>query len=156
MIRPRFNVIAIPPPIPAPFKRVGGRSASHGADFGAVATGPNSSELPCQDFARNPESCERFSYASLPCQPSRHRPALLIRVEDRKFSIGVSSGSWVERIRIAQLCVAFQQPRQMFFIAASVRAFSALSGSTYLPGSDADCVLRVADLSAAMGGDILS
>jgi hypothetical protein len=44
----------------------------------------------------------------------------------------------------------------MFFIAASVRAFSALSRSTNFPGSDVGGVLDVADLPAAMGGDILS
>jgi hypothetical protein len=49
-----------------------------------------------------------------------------------------------------------QQPRHMFFTAASVRAFSALSGSTNFPGSDAGCVLDVADLPGAMGADILS
>jgi hypothetical protein len=43
----------------------------------------------------------------------------------------------------------------MFFIAASVRAFSALSGSTIFPGSDAG-FLDVADLPGAMGGDTLS
>jgi hypothetical protein len=48
-----------------------------------------------------------------------------------------------------------QQPRQMFFIAASVRAFSALSGSAYFSCCDAG-VLDVAALSGAVGGDILS
>ena len=43
----------------------------------------------------------------------------------------------------------------MFFIAASVRAFSALSGSTYFSCADAG-VLAVADLPGAMGGEILS
>jgi hypothetical protein len=43
----------------------------------------------------------------------------------------------------------------MFFIAASVRAFSALSGSTIFPCCDAG-VLDVADLPGAIGGAILS
>ena len=50
---------------------------------------------------------------------------------------------------------ACQQPRQMFFIAASVRAFSALSGSAYFSCCDAG-VLDVAALSGAVGGEILS
>jgi hypothetical protein len=49
-----------------------------------------------------------------------------------------------------------QQPRHMFFIAASVRAFSALSRSPTRPSSEVGGVLDVADLPAAMGGDILS
>jgi hypothetical protein len=48
-----------------------------------------------------------------------------------------------------------QQPRHMFLIAASVRAFSALSGSTIFPCCDAG-VLDVADLPGAIGGAILS
>jgi hypothetical protein len=44
----------------------------------------------------------------------------------------------------------------MFFIAASVRAFSAPSRSTNRSGPDVGGVLDVADLLAAMGGDILS
>jgi hypothetical protein len=43
----------------------------------------------------------------------------------------------------------------MFFVAASVRAFSALNGSTFFPCSGGG-VLSVADLPGAMGGDILS
>jgi hypothetical protein len=54
------------------------------------------------------------------------------------LAISISSRSETnERPRFAILAAMDQQPRHMFFVAASVRAFSALSGSTTFPGSDA-------------------
>jgi hypothetical protein len=80
----------------------------------------------------------------------------LMMISRRKHYCCMFSRQSAAQRRALEAGLTDQQPRHMFFIAASVRAFSALSGSADFPGSDAGGVLDVAVLPGALGGDILS